>query len=122
RLTDLQLTKDAQIQYVYDFGDEWRHIIEIERLRVRSEGVVLPWLADGEGCGPPEDCGGPLAYAELLAMLRVPLEDLPEEAQEKVRWAGLNFDPEEFSVEQARHALTLVSAWGGLSVNPAQRP
>ena len=47
-----------------------------------------------------------------------PLEDLPDEARDKVSWAGLNFDPEEFSVDQARHALTLAAAWGALKFRP----
>ena len=113
-LADLNLSKGAELSYVYDFGDEWLHLIEIERMRIRSDGVDLPWLDDGERRGPPEDCGGPTGYMALLASLRTPLEDLTDEDREKAHWAGLNFDPEEFSVEQARHSLTLASAWGVL--------
>jgi hypothetical protein len=113
-LADLRLSKGAELHYVYDFGDEWLHIIEIERMRVRSDGVELPWLADGERQGPPEDCGGPLGYSQLLESFNTPLEDLPDEARDKASWAGLNFDPEEFIVDQARHALTLATAWGAL--------
>jgi hypothetical protein len=51
---------------------------------------------------------------ELLAALDKPLEDLDDDIRDLVEWAGLDFDPEDFNVEQGRHALLLSSAWGVL--------
>ena len=111
RLADLKLRSGSAFKYTYDFGDDWLHILEIERIRVRHEEGWLPWLLEGERRGPPEDCGGPMGYMELLASMRTPLEDLSDNDRGRAEWAGLDFDPDEFSVEQARHALLLASRW-----------
>ena len=111
RLVDLKLRVGAQLHYTYDFGDEWLHVIEFERMRVRTNGVTLPWLWEGERRGPPEDSGGPLGYMQLLESLDAPLEDLPDEAREKAVWAGLDFDPEHFDVAETRRMLLLLSCW-----------
>jgi hypothetical protein len=72
----------------------------------------LPWVVDGARRGPPEDCGGPNRYSENQWLMNRPFEDLDEDDQETVEWLGDDFDPEEFSLAQARHDLMLASAWG----------
>lgn len=53
--------------YVYDFGDDWQHDIEVVGPGGSEAGCVF-----GEGTCPPEDCGGPHGYAELQKALRQP--------------------------------------------------
>jgi hypothetical protein len=50
--------------YAYDFGDGWEHDVE-----VLGRGGDLPGCVGGEGACPPEDCGGPHGYTELLQVL-----------------------------------------------------
>ncbi|MGH3366215.1 MAG: plasmid pRiA4b ORF-3 family protein [Nocardioidaceae bacterium] len=50
--------------YAYDLGDGWDH--EVEAL---GRGGDLPGCVEGQGACPPEDCGGPTGYAELLEAL-----------------------------------------------------
>lgn len=50
--------------YAYDFGDGWEHDVE-----VLGRGGDLPGCVGGEGACPPEDCGGPYGYTELLQAL-----------------------------------------------------
>ncbi|HEX7051209.1 MAG TPA: plasmid pRiA4b ORF-3 family protein [Longimicrobiales bacterium] len=97
-------------RYTYDFGDHWVHRIEVLEMNVRADPDWLPYLVDGARSGPPEDCGGVFGYFRLLEALRTPYEDLDEEGRTLVDWAGPDYDPEEFSVEQARHALLLCGA------------
>jgi hypothetical protein len=52
---------------------------------------------------------------ELLRAIELPLEDLPPEDRDLVEWAGIDFDPDEFSLHQADHALVLCGAWRALS-------
>ena len=101
-------------RYTYDFGDDWVHYIEVEDTEVRAAEGWIPWVVDGARSGPPEDCGGPPGYSQLVAALRRPLEDLDDDDRSFVEWAGPDFDPEAFSIRQARHALLLCSAWGVL--------
>ena len=111
-LRALRLKPGDSIEYTYDFGDDWLHQIEVEPATDFRDMNATPWLIDGERCGPPEDCGGPHRYMELLGALDQPLEDLEDESRALVEWAGPNYDPEDFSVEQTRHALILFSRWG----------
>ena len=58
RLADLP----GRFIYDYDYGDGWTH--DIRRLGM---GAEQPGCLYGEGACPPEDCGGPHGYEELLA-------------------------------------------------------
>jgi len=66
--------------YAYDFGDGWEHDIE-----VIGVGGAQPGCVDGAGDCPPEDCGGPHGYAELLQVLADPRH--PDHAQLR-DWVG----------------------------------
>jgi hypothetical protein len=101
-------------RYTYDFGDGWIHNIEVEDTAVPADEGWIPWVVDGARSGPPEDCGGPDSYSQLVAALRRPLEDLEDEDRSFVDWTDRDFDPDDFNVMQARHALLLCSAWGVL--------
>jgi hypothetical protein len=80
-LTDL----GAGFEYLYDFGDGWTHDVE-----VLGPGGPAPGCVDGYGVCPPEDCGGPGGYAELLDVLADPAH--PE--HEHMRgWVGNRLRP-----------------------------
>ena len=89
--------------YEYDFGDSWRHVIEIEETLPAAPGVRYPTCVDGARAAPPEDCGGMWGYAEKLNILKKPNHPEHEELQE---WFPPDFDPEAFSVEQVNRWLT----------------
>lgn len=98
RLSDV-LENRRKYRYWYDFGDDWWHEIAIER-RLPDDGLG-PRLLAGERACPPEDCGGPWGYAELLKTLADPGHPKYEELRE---WAG-DFDPERFDFEAAAKAV-----------------
>lgn len=79
-----------KIKYLYDFGDGWEHSIMIERLADREPGVLYPRLIEVRGRCPPEDCGGPFGYAELLDAIADPKHERHAELTE---WIGDEFDP-----------------------------
>lgn len=60
------------ILYEYDFGDNWRHLLRLERLP-REAGVNYPRCIAAGRLGPPEDVGGRHGYAELLEAWRDPV-------------------------------------------------
>ena len=93
----------SALRYEYDFGDGWRH--EITREAVAEEDDALPACVDGDRAGPPEDCGGPGGYQQLLAVLADP--DHPE-YQETLDWLGdefEEFDPEQVDLERVNQEL-----------------
>jgi Plasmid pRiA4b ORF-3-like protein len=79
--------------YLYDFGDDWRHIVMYEGMEALDEALTYPRCLGGARRCPPEDCGGPHGYVEFLAA--VADRKHPEHAA-LLRWAGGSFDPNDF--------------------------
>lgn len=88
--------------YEYDFGDGWEHDVKVEKVLKPVAGARYPLCLGGERACPPEDCGGPWGYEELLDTIR----DLEhEEHDEMMEWLGGEFDPEMFDLEGVNKAL-----------------
>lgn len=112
-LRDLALGTGARFTYTYDLGNSWVHEIEVKGVYIYTPvdgDPALPVLFGGERAGPPEDCGGPEGYAEMLRVRGDP--DHPEHRKYRL-WAG-HYDPERFDVRMARNNLILATAWGAI--------
>jgi Plasmid pRiA4b ORF-3-like protein len=86
----------ARFLYEYDFGDSWRHQIEVEKVLPAAEGETYPKLVNGERACPPEDCGGVVGYENFLE--EIGDENHPEH-ERSLEWVGGYFDPERFDIE-----------------------
>ncbi|MEW9083181.1 plasmid pRiA4b ORF-3 family protein [Caldanaerobacter subterraneus] len=62
------IPKYKRLQYVYDFGDDWRHYIEVERV-IEDYDKNYAICVDGEGNAPPEDVGGEYGYEKFLEII-----------------------------------------------------
>ncbi len=90
----------ARLLYEYDFGDDWQHELLLEEVLLGDESFQQMCVA-GERCCPPEDCGGPQGFAEMLAAVR----DANHPSHEDVcAWLG-DFDPETFSADEINRLL-----------------
>jgi hypothetical protein len=93
----MTLAKIAKIEkrliYEYDFGDSWRHEIEIETRFPATEHTNYPACIGGENACPPEDCGGMGGYGDLVRALADPSH---EEHDSLKIWVGGFFDPKTF--------------------------
>ncbi len=94
----------SRFTYLYDFGDGWTHDVE-----VLGPGGDAAGCVDGEGACPPEDCGGPCGYAELLAALADPRH--PEHAEMR-EWVSDRLRPFDRTAtdRRVRDAVGQVSA------------
>jgi hypothetical protein len=97
-----------QFTYLYDFGDSWRHTIEIEEVLAESDSEKWALCLEGARSCPPEDCGGPGGYEHLLEILFDPRHPNFEETR---RWVGPGFDPEAFDLEEINGALGAIGLW-----------
>jgi Plasmid pRiA4b ORF-3-like protein len=59
----------AKVVYSYDFGDDWRHDIVVEKIAPAEPGVAYPRCTGGRRDAPPEDCGGIWIFNEQFADL-----------------------------------------------------
>jgi hypothetical protein len=57
----------AKVVYRYDFGDDWRHDIVVEKIIAAGPGVAYPCCTGGRRDAPPEDCGGIWVFNEQFA-------------------------------------------------------
>jgi len=110
RLSDLVEQGEYCFDYEYDFGDSWRHAIEIENTLPPEENVRYPRCIGGQRACPPEDCGGSYGYFDLLDVLANPDH---EEYDERLEWTGDDFDPEKFSVDEVNADLLHLRRWIG---------
>ena len=92
----LKFKKGDTFKYVYDFGDDWSHTLKVEDISVPEPEVDYPVCLAGARECPPEDCGGPFGYIELLNILNDPDHEEHESMKE---WAGADFDPEDLDVQ-----------------------
>lgn len=65
----------------------------MEKVLDDSATTVVPALIGGRRACPPEDCGGPWGYRELLAILA---DSTHPEHEARIQWLGAPFDPERF--------------------------
>jgi hypothetical protein len=65
-LADFRFRLNERFLYEYDFRDSWQHQIRLEAVRPAQAGRVYPVCIAGSGVAPPEDCGGPWAYMEMM--------------------------------------------------------
>jgi hypothetical protein len=48
---------------IYDFGDNWEHVIQVQKVLEADPRARYPLCIDGSRARPPEDCGGPWVTA-----------------------------------------------------------
>jgi Plasmid pRiA4b ORF-3-like protein len=91
-----------KFSYTYDFGDNWEHVIQVEKTLPAEPGVRYPRCLDGKRACPPEDCGGSWGYGDFLEAIQNPEH---EQHEEMLEWIGKEFDPEKFDLEEVNAEL-----------------
>jgi len=97
------LPSDGRLDYTYDFGDGWEHVIQLQGTEPYPWQKLPRCIAGANAC-PPEDCGGPSGYEELRRILAD--KDDPEHAAMR-KWVGKKFDPAAFSLIVANRRMRL---------------
>jgi hypothetical protein len=89
--------ENKKARYVYDFGDYWEHDVVLEKVLPKEKDEEYPICTAGKRNCPPEDCGGPYGYMDLLKIIADPEH---EEYDEMIEWLGEEFDPEQFDPQE----------------------
>jgi hypothetical protein len=101
-LSDLVPCVRTKFTYIYDFGDDWKHFIEVEKIAPAEPDVRCPCCTDGERANPIEDCGGPWGFADVVAAAGHPKH---ERFGDLLEWGLAKWDPAKFSVEESNRKL-----------------
>lgn len=93
--------RGAKLLYEYDLGDCWQHELVLEQVLLGDESFREVCVAGERQC-PPEDCGGPAGFAELLKAFQD--KEHPEHAYAR-EWLGDDFAPRPFSPDEINGRL-----------------
>jgi hypothetical protein len=85
------------IHYIYDFGDNWHHVIKVEKIDDAMPGADYPRLVRAIGACPPEDVGGFPGYADFLEAMADPDH---EAHADMIEWHGPSFDPNDAGIDR----------------------
>lgn len=97
-LTDSNQTVD----YTYDFGDGWAHVIGVEKWFPDDTAITYPVCTGGKLNCPPEDCGGIPGFYEMLHILN---DKRHPERQEMLEWLGGTYDAQRFNQQEVNQQL-----------------
>jgi len=110
-LAELLHSPRKSFTYIYDFGDNWRHAVTVERFIPlapdSSSSPVEPACLSGKRACPPEDCGSIPGYYHLVEALACPEAERTEEMRESIEWAG-DWDPERFNLDDANQRIVSI--------------
>ncbi|TCO38142.1 pRiA4b ORF-3-like protein [Kribbella antiqua] len=117
RLDEVLAEQGDALLYLYDFGDDWMHVIKLENARPRDESAPRAVCIGGRRPGPSEDCGGVHGYERITAALD-PAH--PEHAAAVADYAQRYGDdanpggyaPSPFDPEEINEALTWLTVAG----------
>ena len=84
-LADFFNGQTKKMNYIYDFGDDWRH--EIRVLKKPTEEVLYPICIKGEHAAPIEDCGSYPGFYHLIEISKKKRKT--EEDKERLEWYGV---------------------------------
>lgn len=88
--------------YIYDFGDNWKHLIVVEKILEKGQKQKYPFCLAGERSCPPEDCGGIWGYEEFLEAINNPKH---MEHEDMLEWIGGEFDSGRFDIDEINKSI-----------------
>ena len=98
--------------YVYDFGDNWQHLVEVKETLELPEKFTRRLLNGARAC-PPEDCGGTMGYEECCEAVSLSKSDIRklyayarEEVESRLEWLD-GWQPEVFALEEMKRTFDL---------------
>ena len=101
-LSDVMERAGDKLEYEYDFGDSWHHVLKLEKILPADPDEEYPICVTGRRACPPEDVGGIWGYTDFL-------EAIADKANPDhgtwVEWVGEDFDPAAFDPDLITEAL-----------------
>ncbi|MBI4739621.1 plasmid pRiA4b ORF-3 family protein [Candidatus Woesearchaeota archaeon] len=103
KINTLIHSEKQKFDYLYDFGDNWEHMLIIEKILDSADAPFIPFCLGGERACPPEDCGSVPGYYELQ---KIKKNKNHKEYKERIaEWLGEDFDFEHFDLDETNKEL-----------------
>jgi hypothetical protein len=111
RLSQVLVSPGDKVSYTYDFGDDWRHHIRLEKVNDWLPAAPLAHCLTGKRATPPEDCGGVPGFESFLQN-RAAFAQSGKEPDDEWEWTMAEFDPAEFDIAVINHTLAAAAENG----------
>lgn len=105
-LREFDLQIGDTFKYLYDFGDDWEHLIRVED--VSDQQVENPICLAGKRACPPEDSGGIWGYLDMLEAVK---DKKHPEYQMYRQWLSPDFRADFFPITAINDELKKFGAW-----------
>ena len=109
--------RTKEMAYIYDFGDDWLHRIQVERRFRAEDPSALPEFVEGAWAAPPEDSGGPMGFATLKEAIADPRH---EDHEHFLEWHG-PFDPSDIREAEIRARIAAIRNYLSAGARKARR-
>ncbi len=108
KLSEVLADIGDRMRFEYDFGDGWEHDVVVEAITSLANEMTYPRCVTGKRACPPDDCGGPWGYANLLDALSDPKHP---DHEDLVEWTGGHLEPETFDTAETTVAMQHAKPW-----------
>lgn len=102
-ISEILTNQGDTLSYTYDFGDNWKHTITLEKISAPETGKIYPICTEAKGACPPEDCGGIPGYMLFLEAIK---DKKHPNHKEMLEWFDGVFDPELVNLKKTNAQLT----------------
>ncbi|BDU51537.1 plasmid pRiA4b ORF-3 family protein [Haliovirga abyssi] len=101
----LKKEKDKMV-YCYDYGDNWEHLIKVEKILDFDKKVKYPVCIKGKRAAPLEDIGGVYGYYDFMDALQDENHEMHDDYIEMgYKFYMKEFDAEEFDLDKINEKL-----------------
>ena len=91
--------------YIYDFGDDWEHIIEVEDI-LEIENKIYPECIDAKKANAFDDIGGIWGYQNFLEIMK---DKNHPEYEDMIGWCdGDSYDEDRVSVDEINSIIQTI--------------
>lgn len=80
----------SKVAYIYDFGDNWDHVVELEAIKPADLAEKYPKCVAGRQAAPPCCSGGIHGFYEMLEIIKDPAHPDYEERWDWLRTNGVD--------------------------------
>lgn len=108
KLSSVKFEPTSRLLVWYDFGDDWRVILKLEKILKNEElpDGEFPRVLEGKGFGIVEDCGGIWGLDDLVEAFK---EKEGESYEQFSEWLGIKeFDITAFDIDDMNFRLTKI--------------
>ncbi|WP_191554183.1 plasmid pRiA4b ORF-3 family protein [Brevundimonas aurantiaca] len=106
KLAALIARGDLTFSYVYDFGDNWRHTVQVEGVEPAQPHAPYPHFVEGALRCPPEDVGGTPGFEGFLEAVTTPRHP---ERRTMLDWYGGPFDPKDINRQMIEYRFAQIA-------------